>query len=110
MTRIHSLTRVDTLDRATLLDMDSKIVMNMMMFLHEGSRALADIIVFSNSLAIRVVVVVAVVVVVTSDLLNTSDLTTAMDLGAEARAELPEDTNAKRSWRAKPMVACHIST
>ena len=101
--------KIGTLDGATSLITDSEIVMNMTMFLHEGSKALTDIIISSKRLAIK-----AVVVAFTSNLPNMSDLTMATYLEVEATAKMPEDTNAilteKRSWRAKPVVVCYIST
>ena len=98
--------KTGTLDGAALLNMDSGIVMKMTMFLDDKSKALTDIIVSSNRLAAR-----AVAVAFTS---NMSDPTMAMHLGVEATADMPKDTNAilteKRSWRAKPVVACYIGT
>ena len=81
----HSVKEIGTLDGANLLTMDSEIVMNITIFLREGSRALTDVIVSSDRLAARVVVVT-----ITSNLPNMSDLTMTMDLGIKATAELAE--------------------
>ena len=74
----------------TLLKIDViEIVMMMTIFLYEGLKVLADIIVSSDPLAIM-----EVTVSVTSSLRDMSARTMVMGLGVEATAELLEGANA----------------
>ena len=101
---------VGTIGGVTLLTMDViGMLMKMTMLLHEGLKALTDIIVSLDRLATG-----AVVVAITSNLPYVSDQIMATGQRAGAIAEMPEGTSAlltrKRSWRAKPVVARHPST